>query len=753
MPLERLPLFCWINLTKSAARRFGISTMARIARGRGGLLGSMIPSGTLSVSRKLNSLQDRLDWLLNISKAILSFDDAARLGVALPELLSTVLDFDHISLQLYDQETNRLVEFPPSNASAINNAGKECDLSRWPLSWVLAQRKPLVAALDKCRARFSALAESPQLPPCGTYCMVPVAHAQHYLGGLAMVSSAADAWGPEDLHILQSVALSVAEMLTRIQNSGEAEAALRNESNHNRILVEVTNAVISNLDMQKLLNEVANSLRFYFGVKLIVLQLKVSHANSGDAQIIHCLGTENGNELQEIDEEKEPLLESVMTERKVFLAQDDTLRKMASDSKFVNFLLSREIQSVCVLPLISGEKALGLLVLARVDKDGFSSNEIRLLQAVADRLAIAVNNALTYSEISRLKDILANESLYLKGEIKATTGSFGPLIGESAALAGVMERVKMVADSDCSVLIMGETGTGKEMVARAIHNMSSRKDRTMVKVNCAAIPAGLFERDLFGHEKGSFTGAISQKIGRFEFADHSSIFLDEVGEISWELQPKLLRVLQEHEVDRVGGKRVIPIDVRVIAATNCDLTQLVSEHQFRSDLYYRLSTFPIIIPPLRERREDIPALVRHFTQRFAAHMNRTIEYIPEETMAKLSQLPWPGNVRELENVIERAVILTKGPVLQVPLSELKPTHFTAYPAVPPAPIGTPQEPLSRERILQALAAANGVVGGRRGAAVRLGLKRTTLISRMKRLGISASDVLEVPTTPTQKTIQ
>lgn len=707
------------------------------------------------------SLQDRLGWLLNISKAILSFDDAARLGSALSELLCVVLNFEHISLQLYDQETRLITVLPYSESPTKKNTDNT--LERWPLAWVLDQRKSLLADLADCRSRFAALDEFFQLPKTGTYCMVPIVHARHCLGGIAIASSEVNAYGSDDLHILQSLALAVAEVLGRIQDNAQtraAQAALRNESDHYRVLVDVTNAVISNLDMQKLLDEVSSSLQNYFGVELIGLRLKVPNTHSGIMQMVYCSGEGTSNELQETNGEEEPLLKSVMASQKAFLARDEALGKMARESRLAAFLLSRGAQAICVLPLISGQRALGVLILARVCKDGFSTDEMRLLQAVADRVSIAVHNAMAYREISRLKDILANESLYLKNEIKAS-GNFGSLVGESAALAEVMDRVRMVADSDCTVLIMGETGTGKEMVARAIHNMSARKERTMVKVNCAAIPAGLFESDLFGHEKGSFTGAISQEMGRFEFANHSSIFLDEVGEIPWELQPKLLRVLQEHEVDRVGGKRVIPVDVRVIAATNCDLMQLVHQHQYRSDLYYRLSTFPIVIPPLRERREDIPALVRHFTKKFATRMNRTIEYIPENTMEQLSQLPWPGNVRELENVIERAVILTKGAVLHVPIAEVKQAHYglSSYPAaqfseqVIASDVRTHEKTLTRERVLQMLVQCNGVVGGARGAAERLGLKRTTLISRMKRLNISAEDVQRALVAPLQKSVQ
>ena len=302
-------------------------------------------------------------------------------------------------------------------------------------------------------------------------------------------------------------------------------------------------------------------------------------------------------------------------------------------------------------------------------------------------------------------------------------------MGESEALRNVVRQVETVAPTDSSVLLLGETGTGKERVARAIHKLSRRKDAPFVKINCAAIPTGLLESELFGHEKGAFTGAIAQKVGRFELADGGSIFLDEVGDIPLELQPKLLRVLQEQEFERLGGGRTVRVNVRVIAATNRELPAMVAAREFRSDLYYRLNVFPIRVPPLRERVEDIPLLVRFFAQMYSRRLNRNIESIPTETMEALVRYSWPGNVRELENLIERAVILSPSTVLRVPLAELHPVEHAA-----PAAVAT-LEDMEREHIRQALRASHGQVAGPGGAAARLGMKRTTLQSRMKKLGI------------------
>jgi formate hydrogenlyase transcriptional activator len=349
---------------------------------------------------------------------------------------------------------------------------------------------------------------------------------------------------------------------------------------------------------------------------------------------------------------------------------------------------------------------------------------------------VAVENALAFQEIEALKDKLAKEKAYLEDEVR-TEHNFGDVIGESPALREVLKHAETVAPTDSTVLIGGETGTGKELLARAVHDLSPRQGRTFVKLNCAAIPTGLLESELFGHEKGAFTGAISQKVGRFELANHGTLFLDEVGDIPPELQPKLLRVLQEQEFERLGGTRTIHVNVRLVAATNRDLARMVADGEFRSDLYYRLNVFPMVLPPLRERAEDIPQLVRHFTQKFARRMDRRIEVIPSEVMDALVRYPWPGNVRELQNVIERAVILSKGPALAVSSSDLHaiPLQPSTTPATAaPAPVTLIDA--EREHILSALDATGWVVGGPKGAAARLGMKRSTLQKKMQRLGIS-----------------
>ena len=390
------------------------------------------------------------------------------------------------------------------------------------------------------------------------------------------------------------------------------------------------------------------------------------------------------------------------------------------------------LNSFCDVPLMSKNRLLGVLAVARREENAFDEDEVAFLMQVAKQVAIGVENALAYTEIADLKDRLAQEKLYLEEEIRGEM-DFEGIVGQSSALRHVLQLVETVAPSDSTVLLLGETGTGKELIARAIHDRSRRKERTFVKLNCAAIPTGLLESELFGHERGAFTGAITQKVGRLELADQGTIFLDEVGDIPIEIQPKLLRALQEREFERLGSTKTKKVDIRLVAATNRDLEKMIESREFRSDLYYRLNVFPIRIPPLRERPEDIPLLVRYFAQKYGRRMEKQIESVPAAAMKKLATWHWPGNIRELENFIERSVILTHGSALQVPISELT-NNAKGSPV-----LGT-RDTSERDQILQVLKASRGRVGGLDGAAARLGLKRTTLISRMKKLEINPRQV-------------
>jgi formate hydrogenlyase transcriptional activator len=406
------------------------------------------------------------------------------------------------------------------------------------------------------------------------------------------------------------------------------------------------------------------------------------------------------------------------------------------DAEITKNLLAEGLRSLCCVPLLRPTGPLGVFVLGSTRRDAFHPDDLNLLNQVASQFAVALENRRAAAEIEALKQRLAEEKKYLEGEIHSE-GIFEEIIGDSPPLKEVLNQATTVAPSEATVLILGETGTGKELIARAIHPLSSRKSAPFIKLNCAAIPTGLLESELFGHERGAFTGAISQKIGRMELAHGGTLFLDEVGEIPHELQPKLLRVLQDHEFERLGSNRTIKVDLRLIAATNRDLAKSIAEHEFRSDLFYRLSVFPIRVPPLRERRDDIPLLVRYFVRKFAARMGRQIETIPKETMKALAAWHWPGNIRELENLMERSVILSDGNALRVPLSEMPPENLLGSPTFSSA--NQSLDNAEREHILRVLRETRGMLSGPDGAARRLGLKRTTLQSKMQRLKIKRED--------------
>jgi formate hydrogenlyase transcriptional activator len=489
---------------------------------------------------------------------------------------------------------------------------------------------------------------------------------------------------------------------------------LQQERDRLKLLLGVSNTVSSNLDLPDLLRAISASLRSIMqsdgaGVSLLDQQTD---------QVRLCVIDFPGNHGHVV--EGQLLTEDEPAVRAVRSGEPVVVDKMVKGDL---------VKAVCAVPLIGRDRVLGALGVGRPDP--FSPKDVGFLQQVAGQVAIAVENALAYGEIAALKDKLSREKLYLQDEIRSEL-NFEEIIGKSEALRKVLQQVETVAPTDSTVLIYGETGTGKELIARAIHDLSSRVSNSFVKLNCAAIPTGLLESEMFGHERGAFTGAVAQRIGRFELANRGTVFLDEIGEIPLELQPKLLRVLQEREFERLGSSRTLTSDARLIAATNRDLSIMVGDQRFRADLFYRLNVFPIQVPPLRERREDIPVLVRHFVQQFARRMNRAIDTIPSETMSALVAYHWPGNIRELQNLIERAVILSMGPVLKVPLNDLH--------AQPPAAMASSGkietlEEVERRHILETLQTTDWVVGGPKGAAAALGLKRSTLQVRMEKLGI------------------
>lgn len=527
------------------------------------------------------------------------------------------------------------------------------------------------------------------------------------------------------------MSVAAEQIQTRLGNSQDY-ALLCRERDDFRILVAITNAVLSKLHLDELVTEISHEIHRYFSIDSISIVLPASRKGKLTIYSTHYVDEAAPLHDQSEVQEKGTLSARVFSSREMLLVNLHQRDDLAPYEQMLFEMWDNQIQTICLLPLMFGEKMLGVLKLAQCEEHIFTAANLKLLRQIAERIAIAVDNALAYQEIHRLKERLVDENLALTEQINNVPADFGEIIGRSDAMMAVMKQVEMVAKSDSTVLILGETGTGKELIARAIHNLSDRNGRRMVKMNCAAMPAGLLESDLFGHERGAFTGASAQRIGRFELADKSSLFLDEVGDMPLDLQPKLLRVLQEQEFERLGSNKVIQTDVRLIAATNRDLRQMVADREFRSDLYYRLNVFPIHLPPLRERPEDIPLLVKAFTFKIARRLGRSIDSIPAETLHTLSQMEWQGNVRELENVIERAVLLTRGNVLQLSLPELT-LRPAKKPVAPPVEVRDGEDEVAR--ITRVLKETNGVIAGPKGAAARLGVKRTTLLSRMKRLGI------------------
>lgn len=521
---------------------------------------------------------------------------------------------------------------------------------------------------------------------------------------------------------------------------------LKDERDEYRILVDITNSVLAHLDREGLVSAIAQDIHRFFAIPCV--SIAFFDAETTDAlPVTACNWQPDGHHY--CQQKTYPIAQSVL--KNVLdngQPQAVALHESLSDP-LLKDLFSARMQAALLLPLTFNTHAPGIFILAHTDASAFTPAVCSLLGQIASRISIAVDNANAWNEITRLKDSLKQENIWLNEQLQ-NVESLNDIIFQSVAMKNLLRQVEMVATSDSTVLLLGETGTGKELIARAIHKLSQRNSHKLIKMNCAAIPASLLESDLFGHEKGAFTGATSTHIGRFEMADGGTLFLDEIGDMPLELQPKLLRVLQEREVERLGGSKVIPVNVRMIAATNRDLHEMVQERAFRSDLFYRLNVFPIVIPPLRERPEDIPLLATWFTQKLAARMNKNIDTIPTASLQALCQYPWPGNVRELQNVIERAVILTQGNTLNLQLNDLKmPPSMAQTPRAQAAtiklpPMFNPQTPETdegeRERIIQALRETNGIVAGPKGAAQKLGLKRTTLLSRMQRLGINTRDL-------------
>jgi formate hydrogenlyase transcriptional activator len=513
------------------------------------------------------------------------------------------------------------------------------------------------------------------------------------------------------------------------------QEALRHERDRLRLLLEITSSVTSRLDFRQVVEALSTDL--FRVMECDVSALLLPDSESGELRVTILYNPDARGPMREGS--LVPMNSSISGQvlRKAKSVRIDSFEQVREDpeifgnpdgQRLYERVIEEGLRVGCYLPLVGRNRVVGVLMLARRSDNTFEKDDVILLEQVAHQVAIAVENALEYEKAVKDRDKETKQRLYLEEEIRAQCGA---IVGDSPALKAALQLVSVVAPTDSSVLILGETGTGKELIARALHDLSSRRERSFVKLNCAAIPLGLLESELFGHEKGAFTGAIAQKMGRFELANKGTLFLDEVGDIPLELQAKLLRVLQEQEFERLGSNRTHKVDVRLIAATHRDLSAMVKQSTFREDLYYRLKVFPINVPALRQRTEDIPRLARHFTDLCARRMNKRIDEIPSETMDALVRYSWPGNVRELQNFIERAVILSPHSVLHAPTSELELLHPQGATHIPM----TGLEEVERDHIVRALEASKWVVGGRNGAAERLGMKRTSLVYRMQKLRI------------------
>ncbi len=674
---------------------------------------------------------ERYRALLEVSESISSHRDFPDLFRSLAELLHHLVPFDFICLTFPDPARGIVkVQVLEGSLTTRIQPGVEIPMQESVRQLVWENQQPLVVSNLEDDPRFPIASDLLRQDDVKSLCVLPLTTARRRVGAMALASLETSAYEAADLEFLHHVAAQVALAVENALNSQSAQVyqqELARERDRLRLLLEVNNALVSTLDLHQLLKAISACLRRVMNHDYASLALYEAAAQQ---LRLHALDFPRGKGL--LQEEMvfpidgTPSGQVIVTRQPLIITGAELDRYKAAVSQLV---IAEGLRSACIVPLITANRAIGTLGLSSLRPGSFTQEDADLLMRVANQVAISIENALAYQEIAELKNQLADEKLYLEEEIR-TEYTFEEIVGESPALRRVLSQVETVAPTDSSVLILGETGTGKEVIARAIHDHSPRRERTFVKVNCAAIPTGLLESELFGHEKGAFTGAIAQKVGRFELAHRGTLFLDEVGDIPLELQPKLLRVLQEKEFERLGSTRTQRVDVRVVAATNRDLTRMIEDRLFRSDLYYRLNVFPILVPPLRERAEDIPLLVRYFAQKHARRMDRRIESIPSEEMEALTRYSWPGNVRELENLIERAVILSRGPTLHVPLPEIRPGSEAA--AASPVTL----EAAERDHILRTLHETHWVIAGVKGAASRLGMKRTTLQSRMAKLGIS-----------------
>jgi len=688
--------------------------------------------GTVRADFSYRSTLERGSLLATISRAIAAHRNLKELFDVLAESLHGIVNFEYLSVVLHDPHRNVMrMHVLQSSIPFPIQEGMEFQMEESLAAFVMQNVEPVILLDMEAETRFARYTKLLLGHNVRSVCSVPLVTPRRSLGALTFGSSEKHAFVEEDLEVVQLVGDQVA---LAVENALNFEAAqklrdkLSRERDRLKLLLDVNNAVVSNLDLRALFRAIPTSVRQAMQCDAASIVLPEPNQNG---LRLHGLDIRDGRGFLR-EEMIIPLSGSnsglAFTSAKSFVFGTPHESNPAPFSR--QAIEAEGCNSGCFIPIIRGERTLGVLLLLDRREHAFCDPDVEFLGQIVNQVAMALDNALNYQELSESKDRLAKERLYLLNEIRSEH-RFDEVVGSSGALRTVLEQMETVAPTDSTVFIEGETGTGKEVIARTLHNLSSRREHTFVKVNCAAIPSGLLESELFGHEKGAFTGALAQKIGRFELAHRGTLFLDEIGDMPLELQPKLLRVLQEQEFERLGGTRSIRVDVRIVAATNRDLGKMVAEHQFRADLYYRFRVFPVSLPPLRERREDIPALVRYFATKYAERMKKPISTIPSSAMEALVQYDWPGNIRELQNFIERAVILSSDTVLRPPLAELK----RQKPSEIHNENGNSLQQAEREHIVRMLKETGWVLGGTAGAAAKLGIPRTTLLYKMRRLGI------------------
>jgi formate hydrogenlyase transcriptional activator len=661
-----------------------------------------------------------------LSRSLAGRTDLRSLLAGVADSLRRIVHFDHVGLILHSPEINAMQGYilsEPGN-QAITDLTLPVDQD--PAGWVWRNQEPLVIRSLPRETRWPEFVRRAAPFGINSLTVIPLTAGENRLGAFGFSSVAEYEPSSSDLDFLETVA---GEFAIAVEGFLARQRAVQ-ERDRLRTLFDITNALVSKLSPDELFPAISEQLANVVSHDHAVLTLRNEETGILEVYALHS------TDRQLLESVKGPFnpvgmpAEQVLATGKPVVAYASDVDRYSNPNfrKFVTLGL----KSICSVPVIVRDQIRGTLALTRMtSEDTWAEQDVEFLAQVTKQIAIAVENSLSWRELSEMKERLATEKLYLEDEIRLDQ-NIGNMVGGSPAFQSVLKSIQIVAPTDSTVLILGETGTGKELVARAIHDLSSRLKGTFVKVNCAAIPASLLESELFGHEKGSFTGAVAQKLGRFELAHNGTLFLDEIGEMPLELQPKLLRAIQDQEFERVGGTRTIRTNARLVAATNRDLKAMSDEGKFRSDLYYRLHVFPLNVPRLRDRREDIPMLVRYFVQKYAQRIGRHIESIPSHALDALTKYDWPGNIRELQNVIERSVILTNGPELRVATPEVS----------APAPVARPDRSSAlkdtgeRSRILQALKEVNGQVGGPDGAAARLGMKRTTLQSRMRKYNIA-----------------